>query len=67
MKQTTILLTAFLGLSACDVAGDFCQVVKAPLVFDPSTSAVMVKTDRIAVEGIAVQNEYGGKHCDWAK
>lgn len=65
MKPTKSLLIAFLALSACDKAGDFCQVMTSPLEFEPTTSVQMVKTDRSEVEEMATLNEYGGKFCSW--
>ncbi len=65
MKVTMISVTAFLILSSCDVPGDFCQVVKRPLIFAPETARQMVRTNRPEAEQIAVQNSYGAKHCEW--
>lgn len=65
MKLMMVLLLAFLTLSACAVPGDFCQVVKSPLSFDPETAKRMVVTDRPDVERITVQNTYGERYCDW--
>ena len=65
MRMMMILLLASLSVSACTQPGNFCQVVKAPLSFDPSTAQQMVKTDRADVERITVQNTYGEQNCDW--
>lgn len=63
MKATTILLTASLmALAACG-DGDFCDVWTGPKAFDRDTAAMMVRTDRDDVEGIATENEYGARHC----
>lgn len=64
MKPTTILLTGFLILTGC-AERDFCTVVPGPKVFDAATARVMVATDRPDVQQIAVENEYGARHCDW--
>lgn len=52
-------------LTGCATTGDFCHVVKAPLTFHPDTAAAIVRADRATGERIAVQNEYGSKHCQW--
>ena len=65
MRQMMILLTLLASLRACTQPGDFCDVVSAPLSFDPATARVMVSTDRPDVERIKVQNGYGAAHCSW--
>ncbi|WP_417724550.1 hypothetical protein [Salipiger sp.] len=67
MKQTTIWLTASLALSACAVPGDFCDVVTSPKHFAAATARAMVATNRSEVEQIAVENDYGARHCRWMK
>lgn len=64
MRRMTMLLGVFLSLASCS-AGDFCDVVPGPKLFAPETSAVMVRTDRPDVDQIAVENEYGRRHCGW--
>lgn len=65
MQRMMIWLTILASLSACAVSGDFCDVVRHPLIFDHATARVMVGTDRPDVERIKVQNSYGSKNCDW--
>lgn len=65
MHRMMTWLTLSLSLSACAVPGDFCDVVKGPLVFERETALSMVKTDRPDVESIKVQNDYGRKNCEW--
>lgn len=64
MKPMMVLLTAFLGLSACAKPGDFCEVWQGSKIFAPETARLMVQTDRPDVEGIKVENTYGEKHCN---
>lgn len=64
MRRMMILSTICLTLANC-APGDFCDVVKAPLLFDPETSAAIVRTDRADAERIKVQNDYGTRHCAW--
>ena len=63
--RTISLLIGLASLSACSesVTGDFCQVVRGPIVFERETAAQIVKTDRAAAEAIQVQNSYGKSRC----
>lgn len=63
MRLTMIWLTVL--AAGCTKPGDFCEVWTGEKVFDPETARVMVQTDRPDVEGIAVENEYGRRHCRW--
>lgn len=63
MRRTMIWCAASLSLTAC--SGDFCDVVPGPKLFDPETSAEMVRTDRQDVIQIRVENEYGKRNCGW--
>lgn len=62
---TTGLLIACLTIANCTPAGDFCEVVKGPLTFQPETAKQIVKTDRATAEQIETQNVYGDKVCKW--
>ena len=61
---TRILPIGCLALGSC-VSGDFCEVVRAPITFQPETAAMVVRTDRASAEAIDVQNGYGRGHCGW--
>ena len=61
---TRILPIGCLALGSC-VSGDFCEVVRAPITFQPETAAMVVRTDRASAEAIDVQNGYGFAHCEW--
>lgn len=63
MKRMTIFSIAFLALSNC--AGDFCQVVPGEKTFAPDTARAALQTDRETLRQIAVENEYGLRHCSW--
>ena len=68
LKQWTIpalLIVSAASVSGCAVPGDFCDVVKSPIEFEPETARQIVKTDRREAEEIATQNEYGSKFCKW--
>ena len=67
MRLTLILLTVSLMTAACEKAGDFCDVVPGPLLFERPVSEAMVQKNRREAEAIAVQNRYGRKFCDWAQ
>lgn len=64
LRRTAILglLTASLA-AGCEKAGDFCDVVSGPYVFEASTAAAMVRTDRAEVVRLDAQNTYHGRHC----
>lgn len=62
---TPASLSAFLAVSSCAVPGDFCEVVIGAIEFEPETALQMTRTDRPSVEQIALQNEYGYRHCGW--
>lgn len=65
-RLTPILLIGCLGgLSACVPSGSFCTVVRAPIVFAPSTAEMVVRTDRPAAEALDAQNAYGRANCEW--
>lgn len=61
-KTTMALLIASL-VAACDVPGDFCDVVAGPVEFAPSTAAQIVRTDRAQAVSIDAQNAYWRRHC----
>lgn len=63
--QTAILLTGCLAVASCTPSGDFCDVVRGPIMFDPETAREVVRTDRVAAEAIDVQNRYGSERCGW--
>ena len=64
-SKTMASLTGCLMVGSCMAAGDFCDVVRAPLTFHPTTAAAIVRTDRDVAERIETQNVYGEKTCEW--
>jgi hypothetical protein len=64
MKRMMICSIALLALASC-TAGDFCQVVPFEKRFDPATARAVLTTDREVLRQIAVENEFGRRHCDW--
>lgn len=62
---TAILLIVSLSAASCQMAGDFCDVVRGPIEFDnKDTAAAVVATDRRTVaEPLKVQNDYGRANC----
>lgn len=63
MTRALLIGSITLGLSACAVPGDFCDVVQAPLTFEPETSTRIVATDRPTGERISAQNDYWRSNC----
>ena len=63
--QKMSLLAGCLVVSNCAVSGDFCDVVRGPITFQPETAAQIVRTDRLSAEAIDVQNGYGFARCGW--
>ncbi len=64
MKRMMICSIALLGLASC-AAGDFCQVVPGEKRFAPATARAVLETDRDVLRQIAVENEFGHRHCGW--
>ena len=66
-KMTRNLLAVSLAsLSACAPVtggGAFCDVVSAPIVFDPEVAAVVVTNDRPAAVRLDAQNRYWEGNC----
>ena len=62
---TAISLSLLLAAGNCNVAGDFCDVVRRPIEFtDPATAQAVVATDRQTVaEPLSVLNGYGRVNC----
>lgn len=56
-------LTACLAVTSCLGSGDFCDVVRGPLMFDPATAQAVVATDRATAEQIDAQNAYWRGNC----
>ena len=62
-RQTRALLIGLLAVSACVPVGNFCDVVRGPLEFAPTTAAEIVRTDRPTAEAIDAQNQYWRGNC----
>lgn len=64
-RLAMLSLLTVLAVAGCSAAppGDFCEVVTAPLGFEPVTAQAVVRTDRATAERIDAQNAYWRAHC----
>lgn len=58
-----LLIVSLVALSGCAAPGDFCDVVRGPILMTGGTAARVVATDRAAAEAIDTQNSYGRRNC----
>lgn len=66
LRRKTIAAWLILSasLSACTVAGDFCDVAE-PIRLDRDLAQALVETDRATAVKIGAHNQYGQNVCGW--
>ena len=57
-------IVSLVGLSACERAGDFCDVAE-PIKFSGEVASAVVSGDRETAEVIDAHNRYGERYCRW--